>query len=74
VYHFIPEDEIWIDDDISQRERKFIILHEMHERNLMEKGMDYPSAHRSATEIEDFCRHHTDKLDEAIKGEIIKQT
>lgn len=74
VYHFIPEDEIWIDDDISQRERKFIILHEMHERNLMEKGMDYPSAHRSATEIEDFCRHHTDKLDETINEEIIKQT
>lgn len=73
VYHFIPEDEIWIDDDISQRERKFIILHEMHERNLMGKGMDYPSAHRSATEIEDFCRHHTGKLDESIKEEIIKQ-
>jgi hypothetical protein len=70
VYHFIPEDEIWIDDDMSQRERRFIILHEMHERNLMLRGMDYPSAHRSATEIEDLCRHHPETLGRALKEEM----
>jgi len=70
VYHFIPEDEIWIDDDISQRERRFIILHEMHERSLMAKGMDYPSAHRNATETEDYCRHHPEALDKALKEEM----
>jgi hypothetical protein len=38
VFQFIPEDEIWIDDDVSDRERKFVLLHEMHERNLMKKS------------------------------------
>lgn len=41
VYPFIPEDEIWIDDDVNPYERKFVLLHEMHERNLMEKGYPY---------------------------------
>ncbi|MBU0470007.1 MAG: hypothetical protein KKA62_02320 [Nanoarchaeota archaeon] len=35
VYSFVPKNEIWIDDDIGPRERKLIILHEFHERNLM---------------------------------------
>lgn len=35
VYAFIPEREIWLDDDLSPGERKFILLHELHERNLM---------------------------------------
>jgi len=35
VYPFIPKGEIWLDDDLSQRERKFVLLHEIHERNLM---------------------------------------
>ena len=41
VYPFIPENEIWIDDDVNPDERKFVLLHEMHERNLMEKGWPY---------------------------------
>jgi len=41
VYSFIPENEIWIDDSIGSRERKFILLHELHERNLMSKGLPY---------------------------------
>jgi hypothetical protein len=38
VYSFIPENEIWLDDDIEPKERKFILLHELHERNLMPEG------------------------------------
>lgn len=38
IYSFIPADEIWIDDDLSPQERKFILLHELHERNLMPPG------------------------------------
>jgi hypothetical protein len=72
VYHFIPKEEIWIDDDIPEDERKFIILREMHERNLMAKKMNYRKAHRSATEIEDYCRRHPKKINEAIKQEIRK--
>ena len=41
VYHFIPKDEIWIDDDLNRREIKFVILHELHESRLMKKGWGY---------------------------------
>jgi hypothetical protein len=73
VYPFIPREEVWIDDDIPKDEREFIILHELHERNLMiKKKMKYLEAHRSATEIEDYCRHHPKKLMSYIKKEIKK--
>jgi hypothetical protein len=35
VYFFIPKNEIWVDNDVINREVKFILLHELHERNLM---------------------------------------
>ncbi len=41
VYKFIPEREVWIDDDVSPMERKFILVHELHERNLMLQGWCY---------------------------------
>lgn len=37
VYPFIPDGEIWIEDDLNPNERKFVLLHELHERNLMMK-------------------------------------
>ena len=73
VYHFVPKNEIWIDDDISQKERKFILLHELHERRLMKKGKTYREAHRSATEIEDACRHNPRTTGRKIIEEIRKQ-
>jgi hypothetical protein len=73
VYNFVPDNEVWIDDDIRPSERKFIILHELRERNLMSGGMDYPHAHRNATEIEDHARHHTKKAMKAIREELNKQ-
>jgi hypothetical protein len=73
VYSFIPEAEIWIDDDIiHEKERKFILLHEMHERNCMAKGATYSEGHASATEIEDFCRKHPKETDKFIKKEMLK--
>jgi len=72
VYNFIPENEVWIDDDLSLSERKFVILHELHERNLMELGKDYDSAHKSSSEIEYYCRRHPKKLEEYIKREFKK--
>lgn len=83
IYAFIPENEIWIDDAVSQKERKFILLHEFHERNLMCQGwsyyiednndvLDIKSAHRSANELEHYCRHHPEELDERLKEEIRK--
>ncbi len=38
VFPFIPQNEIWLDDDLNQKERKFVLLHEIHERNLMKKS------------------------------------
>jgi hypothetical protein len=73
VYTFIPGNEVWIDSDISPRERKFIVLHELHERNLMSRGMSYEDAHRSATSVEDFFRHRPKATFRTIKREIKKQ-
>lgn len=73
VYHFIPEGEVWIDDDIPPADRKFIIIHELHERALMAEGKDYPHSHEKATEVEDYFRHHPKRIGKTIEAEIIKQ-
>lgn len=39
IYPFVPKNEIWIDDDLSPQERKFVLLHELHERNLMSEDL-----------------------------------
>ncbi len=33
VYEFVPENEVWIDDDIAEAERGYVLVHELHERN-----------------------------------------
>ncbi len=86
VYHFVPDNEVWIDDDVSPRERKYVILHEFHERNLMAKKMKqlkrsgkrlshhqvYCWAHRQASELEYYCRHHPSETEKKIKEEAKK--
>lgn len=74
VYPFIPKNEIWIDDDITDKEKKFLILHEMHERTLMTLGSSYSEAHASATEVEDYCRHNPKKIERVLKAEVEKVT
>lgn len=70
VYDFVPSGEVWIDDDISRSERKFIILHELHERALMSQGKKYPEAHASASRIEHICRHHKKDLKPSLRQAI----
>jgi hypothetical protein len=71
VYSFVPENEIWIEDNLSQKERKSIILHELHERNLMKtKKWDYRKAHRSATKVEDFYRNYLRGRERRIQKEL----
>ena len=79
VYNFIPKNEIWLDDDVSFKEMNFILLHEIYERNLMCKGWKYDpeskkkkSAHKAASVIEYYCRHHPKLLDKTIKTELSK--
>lgn len=73
VYPFIPQNEIWIEAAISPKERKFIILHELHERYLMSQGKSYKNAHIGATEVEDHYRGNLkEELETRIKEEMRK--
>jgi hypothetical protein len=70
VYHFVPDKEVWLDDDLGPRERRYVLLHELHERFLMSGGWTYVRSHREASKIEYFCRSHPDKLEESLRREI----
>ena len=69
VYEFVPENEVWIDNDLEEAERPYVLLHELHERNLMAKGMDYDRAHEDSSRIEYHCRHHPEELHDALAKE-----
>jgi len=69
VYEFVPTGEVWIDDAIEEEERSFVLLHELHERNRMEKGMPYSQAHAESSRLEFHCRHHPDELHDALAAE-----
>jgi len=69
VYEFVPENEVWIDDDIEEEERGYVLLHELHERNRMANGWPYSKAHAESSELEYHCRHHPDELHEALSAE-----
>jgi hypothetical protein len=70
VYKFIPKNEIWLDDDVSPLERKFILLHEIHERNLMAKKWSYDKAHASSSKIEYQCRKNRRLLNKFLEREL----
>jgi len=72
VYHFVPKNEVWLDDDLGPGERKFVLLHELHERHLMTLGWAYFKAHRSASRIEYHCRAHPEELEAALRLETEK--
>jgi hypothetical protein len=88
IYSFVPENEIWIDDDLNPEERKFILLHELYERNLMLKNWSYyveeeeqlknrrgnrfKSAHTAASALEWMCRQNPGMLDEKLSQEVEK--
>jgi hypothetical protein len=69
VYEFVPQNEIWIDDDIEEAERGFVLLHELHERNRMASGWDYDKAHAESSRLEYHFRHHSDELHDALYNE-----
>jgi hypothetical protein len=55
-YDFIPDGEIWIDDDLSDDERPFVIIHEATEALFMSRGFSYDDAHDQATKVEQALR------------------
>lgn len=69
VYEFVPDGEVWIDNDLEAAERPYVLLHELHERNLMAKGWDYDRAHEDSSKIEYHCRHNPNELHMALAGE-----
>jgi len=69
VYEFVPEREVWIDDAIEEKERGYVLLHELHERNRMANGWPYSKAHAESSRFEYRCRHHPDELHEALASE-----
>ena len=72
VYDFVPKNEIWIEEVLNENERKFILLHEMHERYLMSQGKDYHHAHEGATIIEAHYRKNPEGLEERMREELEK--
>jgi len=69
VYEFVPQNEVWIDDDLVEQERPYVLLHELHERNRMADGWPYSKAHAESSRLEYHCRHHPDELHEALVAE-----
>jgi len=69
VYEFVPHGQVWVDDDVTEEEIGYVILHELHERNLMAKGWTYDDAHDSASKIELHCRRHPHLLHGALAQE-----
>jgi hypothetical protein len=56
AYSFIPKNQIWIEKSVPKKERKFILMHEFSERDMMKHGFNYNHAHLIANQIEDFSR------------------
>jgi hypothetical protein len=69
VYEFVPTDEVWIDNDVSDAERAYVLIHELYERNRMKDGWDYTKAHKAASKIEMRYRKHPDELHPALAEE-----
>jgi hypothetical protein len=69
IYEFVPENEVWIDNDLEEAERGYVLLHELHERNRMAGGWPYSRAHDESSHLEYHCRHNPDKLHDALAAE-----
>jgi hypothetical protein len=68
-YTFIPENEIWLDNDLVEDEIKYVTLHEYIEQNIMKKfNYSYDKAHAIASEKEHIYRKELPNLtiEEAI--------
>jgi hypothetical protein len=57
VYDWIPPGEIWVDNNISAKERPYVIAHEYNERLQMADGVQYNPAHNRASFYERYLRH-----------------
>jgi len=66
---WFPKNEVWIDGS-NKTELGPIILHELHERNLMrDEKMGYEDAHDRANVIEHYARNNPDELPKLLQKE-----
>jgi SPP1 gp7 family putative phage head morphogenesis protein len=63
---FIPAGEIWLENS-NPDEFSFVLLHELTERNHMQAGEDYDTAHDAANMQEQAAREDPEKLPELLK-------
>jgi len=56
VYKYIPKNEVWLDNTAIPKERKYVLIHELYEINLMKKGKSYSNAHEYANAAEKEAR------------------
>lgn len=67
VYEYIPKGEVWIDDATQEKERKYVIVHELYELKLMLHGKNYDNAHDYANAAEKEARRN-DGVAAFLKG------
>jgi hypothetical protein len=61
-YHFIPQNEIWIDGQVSCEETEYSVALETMERNLMAQGKSYSDAYEEAVQMIQNKRYEMEKL------------
>ena len=66
---YVARNEVWIDDDVHDDERGFILFHELFEQRLVSEGMTYDQAHKKASKREGYFRQHPAELHEALADE-----
>ncbi len=52
VYDYVPKNEVWLDNLMDPHELKYVLAHELRERDLMSQGEIYDSAHEVACAFE----------------------
>jgi hypothetical protein len=72
VYKFIPENEIWIDNAMSEKDRSYTIIHELRERRAVSEGATYEEAHKQANILEVLCRNNKIDVEKMINKELEK--
>lgn len=66
AYSWIPQNEIWVDNDVDKKEQRFVIIHEYTEVMLMNRGYSYPDAHQVALKAEIDARHTMGHLIDSV--------
>ena len=56
VDKFIPKNEVWLENSLSDFDKRALLVHELWERRLMVGGMGYDDAHERADRLEQSVR------------------